>query len=160
MQSRKASKKTSKKTDETVVNEISSPEAAAKKQPASRSSKPKKQVAAEKPVARNHRKVAVGVANVPASEISLAAKELPEPVDKPKVMAAVAGASESAGIVPESVVIDPVDAVAAPENGTRSHYSHQEVADLAYSYWVARGYAHGSHEEDWRRAEAELAGQS
>jgi hypothetical protein len=35
----------------------------------------------------------------------------------------------------------------------------QAVAALAYSYWVARGCAGGSPEEDWLRAEREL-GQS
>jgi hypothetical protein len=36
--------------------------------------------------------------------------------------------------------------------------SHQEIARLAYSYWEARGRRHGSAEEDWYRAERELAG--
>lgn len=31
-----------------------------------------------------------------------------------------------------------------------------EVAQLAYSYWEARGYQGGSSEEDWLRAEQEL----
>jgi hypothetical protein len=30
------------------------------------------------------------------------------------------------------------------------------VAQLAYSYWEARGYRGGSSEEDWLRAEQEL----
>jgi hypothetical protein len=34
--------------------------------------------------------------------------------------------------------------------------SHEEIAKLAHSYWVARGYAHGSAEADWLRAEQEL----
>ncbi len=32
-----------------------------------------------------------------------------------------------------------------------------QVAELAYSYWVARGCTHGSSEEDWLRAERPLA---
>lgn len=32
----------------------------------------------------------------------------------------------------------------------------QEVARLAYSYWVERNYRHGSQVEDWFRAESEL----
>ncbi len=32
-----------------------------------------------------------------------------------------------------------------------------EVAALAYSYWESRGCEGGSPEEDWYRAEAELA---
>jgi DUF2934 family protein len=34
--------------------------------------------------------------------------------------------------------------------------SPEEIATLAYSYWIARGYTHGSPEEDWLRAEREL----
>jgi hypothetical protein len=34
--------------------------------------------------------------------------------------------------------------------------SQEEIAQLAYSYWEARGYAPGSPEEDWLRAEREL----
>jgi len=32
----------------------------------------------------------------------------------------------------------------------------EAIARLAYSYWEARGYAPGSPEEDWFRAEQEL----
>jgi len=34
------------------------------------------------------------------------------------------------------------------------------VAQLAYSYWEARGYDGGSPEEDWLRAEQELFGRT
>ena len=34
--------------------------------------------------------------------------------------------------------------------------SHEEIAKLAHSYWAARGFQHGSPEEDWLRAEREL----
>jgi hypothetical protein len=34
--------------------------------------------------------------------------------------------------------------------------SHQEIADLAYSHWEARGKPHGSPAEDWLRAERDL----
>ncbi len=36
--------------------------------------------------------------------------------------------------------------------------SENEIAELAYSYWEARGYAGGSPEEDWLRAENEIRG--
>jgi hypothetical protein len=38
--------------------------------------------------------------------------------------------------------------------------THEEIAKLAHSYWVARGHAHGSPHEDWVRAERELKPQS
>jgi Protein of unknown function (DUF2934) len=34
--------------------------------------------------------------------------------------------------------------------------SPEEIAEVAYLYWVARGYQGGSQEEDWLRAEDEL----
>lgn len=34
--------------------------------------------------------------------------------------------------------------------------SNEAVAQLAYSYWVERGYQGGSPEEDWLRAEQAL----
>lgn len=34
--------------------------------------------------------------------------------------------------------------------------THDDVAELAYSYWEARGRAGGSPWEDWFRAEQEL----
>lgn len=34
--------------------------------------------------------------------------------------------------------------------------THEDIAQLAYSYWVARGYQGGSAHEDWLRAEREL----
>jgi hypothetical protein len=36
--------------------------------------------------------------------------------------------------------------------------SQDEIARLAYSYWEARGYAGGSSEEDWLRAQRKLRG--
>ncbi len=33
----------------------------------------------------------------------------------------------------------------------------QQIAELAYSYWLERGEHHGYAEEDWLRAERELA---
>jgi hypothetical protein len=45
----------------------------------------------------------------------------------------------------------------AAENGRAGRQvTQEEIAELAHSYWVARGYAHGFAEEDWLRAEREL----
>jgi hypothetical protein len=37
---------------------------------------------------------------------------------------------------------------------------HEEIARLAYAYWVERGCPHGSSEEDWFRAETTLREQA
>ena len=45
----------------------------------------------------------------------------------------------------------------APESASRGlGVQHEDIAQLAYSYWEARGCPHGSPEEDWFRAEMEL----
>ena len=158
MQFRKASnsKKTTKNTTEAIVNEKNATAAEMTAKPrASRSSRSKKEVPAEAPSAKNHRKSAVGVAAIPASESSLVAKSLPENTDTPKVMAAAAGFES---VSSDAAVIDPVGVVVAPENSTGPQHTREDVAKLAYSYWIARGYSHGYAEEDWLRAEAELAG--
>jgi hypothetical protein len=48
---------------------------------------------------------------------------------------------------PEALSVEPAAAVAVPQ---------EAVALLAYSYAEARGFAGGSPEEDWLRAEQEL----
>jgi len=47
---------------------------------------------------------------------------------------------------------DTVEGYAAMNN-------REKIARLAYKYYEARGYKHGSHQEDWYRAERELNGQ-
>ncbi len=42
------------------------------------------------------------------------------------------------------------------ELGAVCEPSRAEIAQLAYSYWEARGYQGGSPEEDWLRAESDL----
>jgi len=51
------------------------------------------------------------------------------------------------GIVPQET-ISATDEMAAP--------THEDVAQLAYSYWEARGNQGGSPWDDWFRAEQEL----
>jgi hypothetical protein len=43
---------------------------------------------------------------------------------------------------------------------TQMKVSHDEIARLAHRYWAERGGQHGSHEEDWLRAERELRGKA
>jgi len=69
---------------------------------------------------------------------------------------------ESSPIV-DAPVIDSVGVLTPAEgrakiatNSTEISPSHEEIARLAHSYWVARGYANGSPEQDWLRAEREL----
>jgi len=72
----------------------------------------------------------------------------------------------------EIVVSAPVPARHKPATTTRSKRSKpaakvtepiqnrpspEQIASLAYSYWVARGCQGGCPEEDWLRAEQELA---
>ena len=45
------------------------------------------------------------------------------------------------------------------EKKTARPATHEEIAKLAFSYWIARGAAHGSADQDWLRAERELVGQ-
>ena len=61
---------------------------------------------------------------------------------------------QSASRAVDSPVIDPVG-VMTP--GPEAHdVPHAHIEKLAYSYWIARDYAHGFAEEDWHRAEREL----
>jgi hypothetical protein len=36
--------------------------------------------------------------------------------------------------------------------------THQQIAELAHSFWTGRGHSHGSSEDDWFRAERQLTG--
>lgn len=38
--------------------------------------------------------------------------------------------------------------------------SQEEIAKLAHRFWAERGHQHGSHEDDWLRAEQTLVGKA
>ncbi len=44
----------------------------------------------------------------------------------------------------------------APETTDRPSATHEEIAQLAYQYWEARGRPLGSPEQDWLQAEHDL----
>ena len=52
------------------------------------------------------------------------------------------------------------ESVTAPSSNPQAipgyNPTFDEIAQLAYSYWEARGYQGGSPEEDWLRAEQQL----
>jgi hypothetical protein len=45
-----------------------------------------------------------------------------------------------------------------PAEAPEVHPTHEEIAALANTLWQQRGCPHGSPDEDWFRAEAELTG--
>ena len=67
-------------------------------------------------------------------------------------------------IVPAEIVIESVTEsisevileAPAVEVAALAGPSHEQIAALAYSYWVKRGYEGGSPEQDWLHAEREL----
>jgi hypothetical protein len=52
--------------------------------------------------------------------------------------------------VTQAAIVEPVAVAYSPKQ--------EDIAALAYSYWVSRGCEGGSPEEDWLRAERELVG--
>jgi len=155
MQSKKASKKTAQNAEETVspanLESAAGTETSAKPRTV-RSSKPKSE--SGESATKRHRAATpvVSVQSAPAVEVA------------PKAMAAGAGQGAGSAV---SAVIDPVGVEAASStpvaagmnegaNGSASQISNDEIANLAHSYWLARGGEHGAHDDDWFRAEQEL----
>jgi hypothetical protein len=86
-------------------------------------------------------KVASAAAATPARRKAPTAPRKPLPAATKTPAAAVESVS---AVTVESVVI-------------RYSPANEEIAALAYSYWVARGHRDGCPEEDWLRAERELS---
>lgn len=70
--------------------------------------------------------------------------------------AAPAMALEKAAV--EEVAVETVAvSIATVETPQAKTVTSEEIAKLAYSYWVERGYQGGNPHEDWARAEKALA---
>jgi Protein of unknown function (DUF2934) len=97
---------------------------------------------ARKRVSENPVVVSAGAAAVPARRKSTTATTK-------RASRAIAEVSNITEAVPSEV-----EAVIAV---TATAVNNEEIAQLAYSFWVARGYQGGSPEEDWLRAEQQLS---
>lgn len=128
MQSNKA-KKTLKIAEETIAAapENSTATEATANPRNSRSSKPKKNEINEPMSAKHHRKATISVAS-----------------ETPNVDGSPATRTMAASVDSHSTKVAPAEV------------TQEQIAKLAHSYWVARGYAHGSAEQDWLSAEREL----
>jgi len=133
MQSSKPSKKTRNTAEEknAPVPEVSEvAEAQATKPRTSKSSK-KIDSVVDAGAGKTHRKLSTPVMTETSRQAST-----PSEVEQPlKTAVAAAGAEQPIG---------------------GREVSSSEISELAHSYWVERGYAHGNPEHDWLRAEQEL----
>lgn len=134
MQSNRASKKT-KIAEEKMApaSEMNASAEGLSKPRTSRSSKLKKEGSETGPA--KHRKTSVTETVVPTPVVAAPIIDPVGVVTPVAEMTVVAAAAASAKIQP----------------------THEEIAKLAHSYWVSRGYTHGSMEQDWLRAERELS---
>jgi len=99
--------------------------------------------------ATRHRKAASAVSDtVSAPNDEVAFNKAAGAETAPKAIAAASGAG--AGAFPSDVV------QSVGHSTEPTGVSREEIAALAHSYWLERGGQHGSHEEDWFRAEQVL----
>ena len=75
---------------------------------------------------------------------------------KPKVAAAETKAAPKAKAAAKSATAAGVPEVAAAIVKASARPTHEQIAELAHSYYVERGWKHGFHEQDWFRAEQVL----
>ena len=67
---------------------------------------------------------------------------------KKTVATKVADTAPPAAKTPSPIAKAPIPAARKP--------AHEDIARLAYQFWIERGRKNGRHEEDWLRAEHEL----
>jgi hypothetical protein len=131
MQSNSASKKKTSKAAEAVPSPVELNTAPAPKPRASTSSKTKSE-SGESTSAKRHRKPAAAAASEETTTIIAERAAVEGPIAKAE------------GISPAVVA-------------SKSSPGEEEVRKLAYLYWIERGRPHGSHHQDWFRAEQSLA---
>lgn len=144
MQSNKASKKTRKAADAAASNPEPNAAEGTQAPHAARSSKSKMQETNEVASSSHRHKI---VSPVPEGIVESTSAETEVRDLDNRAMAATAGG----GVASAPYIADPVGQVIAGERNRAA-----EIADLAYSYFAARGYQHGHAEQDWLRAEHEL----
>jgi hypothetical protein len=142
----KNSKQTRKKAEETAAAPEMANAAEAPKQRANRSSKSKSSETSETGSTKHRKASTKSVASAQPTPAKSAAE--------PKAMAAAVGVLEDG----QATAVEPVATLPQTETPLLSNdtATPEEIAALAYSYWVQRGYAPGSPEQDWLRAEREL----
>jgi hypothetical protein len=150
MQFSKTSKKNRNNADET---QASAPETNAgaemtSKPRSTKSSKTKKTETAETGTVKHHHKGTSIMAVDAGTDKNGATLAATAGIASPGIVASV-------GVVAPAVQPEPAIA-SALETPARSRIKQEEIAKLAYTYWIARGYADGYAEQDWLRAEREL----
>lgn len=68
--------------------------------------------------------------------------------------------ASSAAITPAKKSVASETAAPKPAAADTKAPTHEEISQLAHQYWKERGHHHGSHEDDWSRAERELKARS
>jgi putative hemolysin len=82
----------------------------------------------------------------------------PAPAPAARTKRVVKAATPAAIELPAETELPVTEIPATPVEAVTANYqpSNEEIAALAYSYWVERGYQAGNSEQDWIRAEQEL----
>ena len=95
---------------------------------------------------------------VPAAKPKASASTHKRATKKAAVEESVVSTLEAA-VVPaaEPAVVPAVEPAVVPAPASSRPVSEEDIALLAYSYWEARGCQGGNPEEDWFRAQTELA---
>ena len=165
MQSNKpSSKKTPTNADasKTAGSETNNSKAEVNAKPrTTKSSTVKNSTTIETSSAKHHRKSATPVTpRVPVPDVS-PSEAAPEAKATAAAVGAQAGTIDSASKHVASDYVVPAAkpretaSVAAPVTSP-TEITQEEIAKLAHSYWVARGYPQGDAIDDWTRAEREL----